>query len=300
MFAQEVERAVERTRGDGLHAKRIDEQLGARRTARRAGFGGAHAPEPAHESSEPSATPPAPVAAQAAPAPATRAPDELALPEPAEPAPVSASPAATTKETAAESHEPVAAARTPAPAVAPQPNPGATRTEGRATPAARTEPAPLEPPPIVRLGSERSAKPTSGARAAGSPEAAIFARAEEILRQIRLHATPGVQRLTLDLEPADLGRLSIQLALRAGRVTAIVRAESAQTLESLKQREHDLRAVLDERGVRADTVRFELGFGGAFARHEPPTRTPFSAAPRDSAPAPVPPPGSAARIDTYA
>ncbi|NOT30643.1 MAG: flagellar hook-length control protein FliK, partial [Planctomycetes bacterium] len=134
---------------------------------------------------------------------------------------------------------------------------------------------------------------------------AVLERASEILRQIRLHATPDVQRLTLELEPAELGRLSIQLALRAGKLTAIVRAESAATLEALEQRENELRSVLAERGITADSMRFELGFGQhsrGYARARAAAETPrerASVAPPHTLVTTLPP-AAPLRLDTYA
>lgn len=166
------------------------------------------------------------------------------------------------------------------------------------------EAPPAELAQILRAGATKSAR--SAAATPRASEAAMLERATEILRQIRLHSTPDVKRLTLELEPAELGRLSIQLALRAGKLTAIVRAESAATLEALEQRENELQNVLAERGITADSMRFELGFGQHSRGH---TRARAAAeTPRERASvAPAPPhtfattlPPAAARLDTYA
>jgi hypothetical protein len=101
-----------------------------------------------------------------------------------------------------------------------------------------------------------------GANAAGTPagpDPVLLARAEEILRQVELRLTPGLERLTLDLQPAELGRLSIQLAFKQGKLTALVRAERAETLELLELRAPELLELLAARGIASDRVQLELG-----------------------------------------
>jgi flagellar hook-length control protein FliK len=288
MFAREVERALERSHGQGPEARRAEELAGERRAVRRAGFGAERGEESEAARPTEAVFRPEHAPASAQPAAALRAAEELDVPAapPPEAAP-SAPPAPAEGAPAVEAPD-SAAGTTLAPA---QGQVQASAHRASETFAAggrtRTEPPPLEPPPVARAAVERGARPALAPEAAAGPEAPVLARAEEILRQIRLHATPNVQRLTLELEPADLGRLSIQLALRTGKVTAIVRAESARTLELLERREDDLLTLLSERGIRADSVRFEHGFGAPRATRD------------DSRPI-EPPRGPAARLDTHA
>lgn len=294
-FAREVERAAARARGDGLAARRHEALADERRAQRRAGFEGepARAPEEA-----PRATP------GAAPAPAP-------VPEAARPAPVAApagAPAAGPATGSCASCAPASASETPAqaptaPTDAPAAPPAAAAAAGQARAAPGAPPASevraaapsLEaPPPLARPVASGARAPATAAAPAEGPEATPLARAEAILEQIRLHAAPGVRRLTLDLEPADLGRLSIQLALRSGRVTAIVRAEDARTLELLEQRSDELHALLDARGVRVDSLSFALGFSTPSARRSAPGARPSSPPTSDPARAPGP------RLDTLA
>jgi hypothetical protein len=128
----------------------------------------------------------------------------------------------------------------------------------------------------------------------------MLERAAEILRQIQLHATPHVRRLTLDLEPAELGRLSVQLALRAGKVTAIVRGEQPEALALLEQQEPGLLDVLARRGVAADSVRFELGFGGHRSRRGARPALPAPAASSVAASSTSNVPRERSRIDLFA
>jgi hypothetical protein len=109
-----------------------------------------------------------------------------------------------------------------------------------------------------------------------------------------------VRRLTLDLEPAELGRLSVQLALRAGKVTAIVRGEQPETLALLEQQEPGLLDVLARRGVAADSVRFELGFGEHRSRRGARPALPAPAASSVAASSTSIVPRECSRIDLFA
>jgi flagellar hook-length control protein FliK len=174
--------------------------------------------------------------------------------------------------------------------------------ELQAAPGAQVNEAqPVELPQPARPGG-KAVKPASAPLPSTGPDPAVLERAAEILRQIQLHVAPGVRRLTLDLEPAELGRLSVQLALRAGKVAAIVRGERPETLELLQQREADLLQVLAQRGIEVDAVRFELGFRGSRSKRAKSPGADTAAAPSGptrSLPSTAPGDRSA-RIDLYA
>lgn len=314
LFAREVEEARARSRGTGTRERRLDELEGERRETRRSGF----------EHERPSAD-------EARPAEATFRPEHApVVPQPAagtpaatgtttfagvEPAPESSTPTAGPVATEAgaspaapptSTHPTLATQLVPSsPALA---DPRGLASEAPALPGASTTTSePVELAQILRAASAKGAKSVALPAAAG-PDAAVLERAAEILRQIELHASADVKRLTLELEPAELGRLSIQLALRARRVTAIVRAENAGTLEALREREGELRDVLARRGIEADAVRFELGFGGSRSRGHAQAAAAAEETQRRGAPASAdpltthatPPRARASRLDTYA
>jgi flagellar hook-length control protein FliK len=121
------------------------------------------------------------------------------------------------------------------------------------------------------------ARSTAGAEPASAPArapagSAVLERAEEILRQIRLAIQPDAKHVVLELEPRDLGRLSIRMSLRRGELATVVRVESSETLGLLEQRAQELRALLAERGFESSDLSFELGFGARHRapRHDPP------------------------------
>jgi hypothetical protein len=268
LFAREVKRATEHSRGDGLRADRLEALEETRRETRRSGFGRAR---PSPETSAEARGDAPVIAPQPQRVQESKATSEpMSSPEPRTPLPqpiTTTAAAAPGAETAGESSPaamppavlvpPVAdalastlAARAPEQGSAAQPSAAALRTDVRA----------LDVPTGTRVGprATRTPEPTPSRPAA---DVAALERAQEIVEQIRAHLAPGLKRLVLDLHPAELGRLSIQLAWRAGKVAAIVRADEPETLELLASRSEELRALFAKGGVETSELRFEAGFG---------------------------------------
>ncbi|MBI5432610.1 MAG: flagellar hook-length control protein FliK [Planctomycetes bacterium] len=84
--------------------------------------------------------------------------------------------------------------------------------------------------------------------------------AVDILRQLRLELALGRREAHINLEPAELGRISVKLALDRGLLRAEVRAESGDTLAVLQRHVPELRAMLEARGVTPGSFDFQLGF----------------------------------------
>jgi len=299
LFAQEVERAREEREGSGLAQRRRAEVDDARRSTRHAGFG---AERPSEHEPRAARAEPAEHGGAAptnfAPAAATPRVDAPAPPERASVMPA----AGTTAETAArtpaapvDGGPPIAlAAQDPAavPLVAAKQVPvaGVTAAAVERAVAPALESA-SQLPLATRTSAARSTTPSAPPPEAGL---ATAARADEILHQLELHLTPGVKRLTLELEPLELGRIAVQLALRAGKLSAIVRGERPETLALLQGRAEELTRLLSERGLAADELRFELGFRSAArdARH--------GAEARSASSRPRPARADSASFDTYA
>jgi flagellar export protein FliJ len=73
----------------------------------------------------------------------------------------------------------------------------------------------------------------------------------------------GVYRLRLELHPAELGRVDIEVELRAGVLHANLRAEHATAAHALRDAIADLRSRLEAQGVRAGEVTVDgRGPGG--------------------------------------
>ena len=101
----------------------------------------------------------------------------------------------------------------------------------------------------------------AGAPAPATPDAALIDRAAEVLKQIRLSLKNGAKEVTVQLSPADLGRLSIRMRLTEGKLSTVVRVESQRTLELLERQAPELRALLAQQGFDAEQVDVGLGFG---------------------------------------
>jgi hypothetical protein len=315
LFAREVERASERARGDETTERRLDELASRKREARRASFGREREAEPESDVRAAEAhfrSTDAPVKTQPAAAAAPRGAHEHASMMEAT---SSAATALTGDAAASEAVStsvttpaaPGASTSAAVPALASAPARPAALDALSATAPRPSEAPPPEPLAVPRTqAASRAERPAAAQPAPGTSDPAVLEHASEVLRQIRLHlaaGAPGVRRLTLDLEPVELGRMAIQLALRGGKVHGIVRAERAETLALLQAQEPELLALLAERGVSADAVRFELGFGHARERSR--GALPSSGASSATPPAPEilvsdPPRRSNGLVDTYA
>jgi hypothetical protein len=296
LFAQEVERAEEQRAGSASEERRQGELERARRSTRHASFGGERprVPDEMQRTEDPD------LLLSEAPGPVARTLERpLEAQEPlSTPEPKAGTPTANVPAKAISAPEPAAVASTPhatgpTPIVTATPHSGpALETTLVATPASVDSPA--LPPASLRATAAKPATPPAEATLESTANPA--ARAEEIVRQIELHMAPGVKRLTLELAPAELGRISIQLALRAGKIAAIVRGERPEALALLESRAEELGRLFAERGIAADEVRFELGFRAPRAARR--------SARAFQAPTPVPGPAGRAAgpdsIDTYA
>ncbi len=127
----------------------------------------------------------------------------------------------------------------------------------------------------------------SSAPAPSTPDEKLVEHAAEVLKQIRIGlkggAAGGAKEVTVQLSPVELGRLSIKMRLADGKLSTVVRAESAQTLELLEKQAPELRAILAQQGFETESLELELGFG---AEYGAPRRDDASAA-RGSTPTPA-------------
>jgi flagellar hook-length control protein FliK len=103
-------------------------------------------------------------------------------------------------------------------------------------------------------------------------DTALVEHAAEVLRQIRLALNPSARRVVVELSPDELGRLTIKMSIHDGRVSAVVRAESPQTLELLERHLPELRAALTEGGVDAGDIDLQLASDGRSREHSPSLR----------------------------
>lgn len=112
--------------------------------------------------------------------------------------------------------------------------------------------------PEAKTDVSEAAKPEQAQRWSESEAAE---RASAVLRQLRVHMNPALRSATVQLAPADLGRLSIKLRVQDGSVHAEVRAESAETLSILERHLPELQASLASHGLEAESFELMLGMG---------------------------------------
>ncbi|MFL1464094.1 flagellar hook-length control protein FliK, partial [Roseococcus sp. DSY-14] len=116
---------------------------------------------------------------------------------------------------------------------------------------AAAPPRPAEAPPPVRAEAPAAAPPPAARQVAQTAIALSFA--------------PGPQGgFTLQLEPAELGRVEITLRREGDRHALSIAAERPETLLLLRQDRAELDRALGEAGVRLDgAASFALTGGGA-------------------------------------
>jgi len=130
-------------------------------------------------------------------------------------------------------------------------------------------------------GALEAALESSPAAQAQPKEAAERSdRAAAMLRQIRVHLHPGLREALIQLEPRELGRISIKVALRGEAAHAQLRVSKRSALEALERSLPELRAALERAGLgggdvslqldlSADQGREETSFGSGFGRSRP-------------------------------
>lgn len=112
----------------------------------------------------------------------------------------------------------------------------------------------IEPTIEVREGplvtrTERAAIETAGPIRPPNPPPAV-----QIGLQIFKAATQQVERLVVQLEPAELGRVEVRLEFgQENRVSAIIAAERPETLDALQRDIRLLERGLQDAGLRLDS-----------------------------------------------
>ena len=85
--------------------------------------------------------------------------------------------------------------------------------------------------------------------------------AEQVSVQITKALNAGNDRISIQLKPADLGRVDVQMEVgQDGRVTAVVTADNKQTLDLLQKDSKQLQEALQQAGLQVDddSLNFNL------------------------------------------
>lgn len=120
------------------------------------------------------------------------------------------------------------------------------------------------------VANNKSSKSTQAAQKI-DPGAALLEQAEaqeaqrsaQVVRQVRMQLHPGMRSVSIQLAPADLGRLSIRLRVETGEVQAIVRAESEEALAALERHIPELEAAFEDQGFEQMSFEFVLDQEGS-------------------------------------
>lgn len=135
-----------------------------------------------------------------------------------------------------------------------------------ATPGPDAQRAPAAPEALARTSEAAQ----SGAADAPpeQPRAPLDSeRAADVLRQVRLRFSPELRQAVIQLEPRELGRISIKISVARGVVRTELRAENASALEALERHAPELQAALERVGLGGGSFALHLGFDGSSAQH---------------------------------
>ncbi len=107
------------------------------------------------------------------------------------------------------------------------------------------------------------------AKEAQPKEAPVSAeKAAAMLRQIRVHLQPGMREALIQLEPRELGRISIKVAVRGEAAHAELRVSKRSALEALERSLPELRAALERAGLGGGEVSLQLDLSSRDGREE--------------------------------
>jgi len=77
-----------------------------------------------------------------------------------------------------------------------------------------------------------------------------------------------MRAVSIQLAPADLGRLSIRLGIAEDEIHAVIRAQSEETLAILERHLPELEAALGDQGFEGASFEFVLDQRGSMAGEE--------------------------------
>lgn len=154
-----------------------------------------------------------------------------------------------------------------------QPQQGA---EGTGEGGAPTAPAPGVVPVLTGLVPPAAVSTASAAPAMGQPALFPLPTAhQQVLTAVSplLRGADGNYAIELQLHPKDLGVVQVSVDIRRGEISIQMHAPDAAARDALRSGLSDLRAQLEDQGLRAGSM--EVGSGGANAR-QPQTSWPRS------------------------
>jgi len=117
--------------------------------------------------------------------------------------------------------------------------------------------------------TSETALESSAAKESAPKEAPVSAeKAAAMLRQIRVQLHPGLREALIQLEPRELGRISIKVAVRGEAAHAELRVSKRSALEALERSLPELRAALERAGLGGGEVSLQLDLSAREGREE--------------------------------
>src|ERR1700722_10668123 len=86
---------------------------------------------------------------------------------------------------------------------------------------------------------------------------------DQVILQMNRNVKSGNDQMTLQLNPADLGKITVKLDFNAdGKVQGTVTADNPQTLSMLQKDSRSLERALQDAGLRADPGSLQFNLSG--------------------------------------
>jgi flagellar hook-length control protein FliK len=118
-------------------------------------------------------------------------------------------------------------------------------------------------PILSRMDAAPGMTPPAQSQAPATPQnaAAAFAHRREIFSQVEQgllrQLADGARRMTLQLNPAELGQLTLVISVKGGEVRALIRAENPETTAALSEQMGQLKTALEEQGLKVAQLDVE-------------------------------------------
>ena len=98
---------------------------------------------------------------------------------------------------------------------------------------------------------------------AGNPATSKQPAAEQVSVQITKAIKVGSDRISIQLRPAALGRIDVQMEMGAdGRISAVITADNKETLDLLQRDSRSLERALQDSGLRTDSGSLSFNLRG--------------------------------------
>ena len=119
--------------------------------------------------------------------------------------------------------------------------------------------------PQVPLQMDGNTQQTSLAQLAGRHRQEIFSQVEQGMLS---NLAGGGSRLTLQLNPQELGQINVMLSVHQGEVRAVIRAENPESAAVLSEQMQQLKTSLEEAGLKVAELDVQTGLREDFTAQQ--------------------------------